>query len=341
MKDLFGDELPAKKPKPNQTVYYLSVSAMQKCIRRGDAERAVNFARVAYRQNSYKTFCRLWTILFEDCGTSIPSLEAFNKYPIGEKTFENLIPLITAMADSVKDTDTVYVSNLITGNSWNKTLQPIPLYLALKETPYSEIIEWYKAWPERKLEVFDSLDYDDSLDWLPRICKLGHKFDYSKFALGTPILIHSDVPTTVVESKLETPLYKNFLPLVSVDIHTRQGNFALNVLLKRKSSSLSKEAIKYGLFYSEGLLHDKRAIRKPLLRDILWNLLPVNHLKELLTNEPENFWRENLDEFNAIREWVLDTHFQDDVELLQSEYEKDFINVEKEKPNPEPIDSRR
>ena len=348
MKDLFGDDIPAEKAKPNQTVYYLSVSAMQKCIRRGETERAINFAKVAYRQNGYKTFGRLWTILFEDCGTSLEALKVFNNYPIGSKTFSDLIPLIKSLSNSVKDTLPVFLSSVIKGACWGVTLPPVPLYLKLKDTPFRPAIEWYKQWPEDKLEVFDSLDYDDELKWLPRLCKLGCKFDYSKFALGVPLLLHEsgiNLKTSVVPNNSKLTYFKDFLPLEAVDVHTRQGKFALNIFLKKVSSALPRDVIRESLFYLEGVVHNQRRVREVNLRTLLWELVAehskLTFLPQLTSPEAQDFWLNNSDQLNSIRTWVLNTHFEDDLELLQAEYEKDLINVEKEKPDLEPLDSRR
>jgi hypothetical protein len=350
MKDLFGDELPAQKSKPNQTVYYLSISSIQKCIRRGETERAVNFAKVAYRQNGYRTFCRLWTILFEDCGTSLDALQAFRNYPLGSRNFSDLVPLITAMSESVKDYRPVYLSDVIKGASWGQGFPPVALYQALKGTPFSLAIEWYKEYPERELEVFDLLDYDAEDAWIPKLCKLGCKFDYSKFSLGVPLLIHEDGvddPTTTLEDTTELTLYRDFLPLESVDTHTRQGKFAQNIFLKNNSNSwLDKNSIGGSVFFHEGVIHSKSKVGAFDLRKLLWDILSKNpktsFLDTIYTEETKLFWSEKLSDLNSLRSWVLDKHFNDDVNYLQSEYEKDFIDVkvEEKEREPEPSSSR-
>ena len=339
MKDLFGDDIAPKesKPKTNQTVYYLSVSAMQKCIRRGETERAVNFAKVAYSQQSYRAFCRLWTILFEDCGTSLEALQAFRDYPIGSKEFEPLIPLVIAMAESTKDYSQVYVSDLVQGACYGKPLPPIALYHALKDTPHAQLVEWYKSWPERKLDIFDILDYDSSNEWVPVLCKLGCKFDRSNFAIGVPYLLCSGLSSEfrIEQRKLSTTLYRDFLPLESVDIHTRQGKFAYSIFLKNHSgdAALKRDVMGDFMFYHEGVLHDREYVRPFNFRQMVWDLVSSNeelsHLSNMFDTSQVDFWKSALPSVYELRSWVLDNHFEDDMDLMQHEYEKDFICLDR------------
>ena len=339
-KDLFGDTIEPKKKKVNQTVYYLSVSAMQKCIRRGETERAVNFARVAYGQQSYRAFCRLWTILFEDCGTSLEALQAFREYPLGSKEFEPLIPLVIAMSESTKDYNQVYVSDLVQGACYGKSLSPVALYLALKDTAHAPLVEWYKAWPERKLDIFDLLDYDSSNEWIPKLCKIGCKFDRSNFAIGVPYLLCSGLSTVSSVKKVDvsTTLYRDFLPLEAADIHTRQGKFAYSVFLKNhwdKGTKINRDAMGEFVFYHEGVVHDREYVRPFNFRQMVWDLVSsheeIAYLADMFDPEQVERWESALPKVNDLRSWVLDNHYSEDMDILQSEYEKDFINVSKEK----------
>ena len=259
-KMLFSESGPKKQ---NQTVYYLSVSAMQKCIRRGYTERAVNFAKAAYRQQPYRAFCRLWTILFEDCGTSRESLQAFRDYPIGDKTFEKLIPLIVAMSEGVKDQQAVSASDLIKGSYGSHSLPPVPLYQALKNTEHKSLVEWYKQFPERGVEIFDLADYDSGDDWIPELCKLGAKFDRSGFSLGVGYLFgRPQTWDSVTPDENETSLtfFDEFFPLEALDIHTRQGQFAYSVFLKNTGwgeAGFTRDSLGDILFYLEGAIHNK------------------------------------------------------------------------------------
>jgi hypothetical protein len=333
-KDLFGDAIESKK-KVNQTVYYLSVSAMQKCIRRGETERAVNFARVAYGQQSYRAFCRLWTILFEDCGTSLEALQAFREYPIGSKEFEPLIPLVIAMAECVKDYNQVYVSDLVQGACYGKSLPPVALYHALKDTDHAPLVEWYKAWPERKLDIFDLLDYDSSNEWIPTLCKLGCKFDRSNFAIGVPYLLCSGVSSVLrIRSRdVSTTLYRDFFPLEAADIHTRQGKFAYSVFLKNhwKHGSIKRDEMGEFVFYHEGVVHDREYVRSFNLRQMVWDLVSsheeIAYLADMFDPPQVERWESALPQVNKLRAWVLDNHYSEDMDIFQSEYEKDFIDV--------------
>lgn len=79
---LFGGEAPVKKPKPKPTAvskveYYLSVSSLQKFIRRGMVEDAVAAARVVFSFNRGALRRRLMVIAMEDVG--IGDLDAIRK----------------------------------------------------------------------------------------------------------------------------------------------------------------------------------------------------------------------------------------------------------------------
>ena len=117
-----------------------------------------------------------------------------------------------------------------------------------------------------------------------------------------------------------------------MDVHTRQGKFALNILLKKTTSSISRDVIRESLFYLEGLVHNRRKVREFNLRQSLYRVAAttpkLTFLPELFSPQAVEFWEQNSSEINSLRAWVLDNHFADDLRLLQSEYEKDFIHAE-------------
>ena len=180
------------------------------------------------------------------------------------------------------------------------------------------------------------MDYDSSNNWIPTLCKIGCKFDRSNFAIGVPYLLCSGLSSVskVKERDVSTTLYRDFLPLEAADIHTREGKFAYSIFLKNlwdRGTSLSRDAMGEFVFYHEGVVHDREYVRPFNFRQMVWDLVSsheeIRYLADMFLPAQVDLWESSLPKVNELRSWVLDNHYEEDMDILQDEYEKDFIDV--------------
>lgn len=80
--------------------YYLAISALQKCVRRGWADLAVKMGNVAWRLDKWRLFRRLFTVMFEEAGGDIEMMQVIAQWKGTYKDFSTLEPLIRQAVSS-------------------------------------------------------------------------------------------------------------------------------------------------------------------------------------------------------------------------------------------------
>src|SRR5688500_4194293 len=81
-------------------VYYLCLSAFQKCVRRGMTEHAINLGKICHRLQPYPFFARMHTVIFEEAGRDEDMLQKLFDWRGSYKEFGDLVPLIKKAADA-------------------------------------------------------------------------------------------------------------------------------------------------------------------------------------------------------------------------------------------------
>jgi len=308
--------------------YYLAVSAIQKCIRRGDAERAVNLAKVAWRCNSYRLFARLWTILFEDCGRDIDSLLAFYRHRSGYATFEPLIPLIRSMAQGYHSRDVCGASSLIKDGGINYER----LEATLKGTVHEPFLELCRDRLEaiHDYSVWDFGSGDANYDWTIELAERGMKFDWEKFSVGLPYFFQSRMmePPADIPVKECGPLtlYRDFYPLEALDDHTRPGKIAFATYIKHRSDPyMGARDIGSYMFFQEGWLCSKlitHSFNFGFIADTLAGYTAYQR-PEIV----EHFRTVVNPEMAKVRKWVLDKQCSQEMDQLKAAYLEDFFPI--------------
>lgn len=240
-----------------KTSYYLSISAVQKCVRRGDVTRAVNFAKVAWRLNPHRLFSRLWTILYEDCGRDIPALLAFYKHRGGGFEFENIIPLIVKLAQAKKSRDVNCLSFMIRGHDLNRQL----LEDELGNHPiHNKVVKLVDGYQQNEIQAYDIWDFgfgDSNFDWTIELAQRSEKFDWEKFGVGSPYFFmpqtYENNPTYCEEANVGD-LYDDWFPLVAVDGHTRPGKICFGTYVRKNNMKHGEtnDDMDWWMFYAEG-----------------------------------------------------------------------------------------
>lgn len=235
----------AAKEALGKTCYYLSVSAMQKSIRRGETERAINFAKVVWRMEPYRLFARMWTVLFEDCGRSTSALLAFYKYRGGYSTFEKLVPLIRVMSEAQKSREAVWLSQWLKGRNFDSEAFTKVVY----STYHESLIQLIRDFPLNGVDSYSIWDFgvgDSNFDWTIELAERSLKFDYEKIGEGVPYWFNvfaQEEPRVSQDEVGPLALYDGFFPLEAADAHTGPGQHAIHATLKYKSRELKS----YGL----------------------------------------------------------------------------------------------
>lgn len=319
--------------------YYLSVSAFQKCVRRGDINRAVNFAKVCWRMEPYRFFSRMWTVIFEDCGRDLPTLLALYKFRSGYSKFEDLVPLICLMCKAQKSRDSAYASFIVRGDQ----VKPLVLNNALATHPkHNKLLELYKAWPDRGYDSYSVWDFgagDTNFDWTIELAERAKSFDREGFSAGSPYFFMADNFETC-QGFDEVPdigaLWDGWFPMVAADTHTRAGKVSVGTLLKHHPSPFGENSDEMGegLFILEGWLY-RNAIRTDFdfqsLYESMWTTPQGNPVLNFRHPDRMRYYQEQvLPELMNVREWYLSTVAGAEMEMLKRIYADQWIDPERD-----------
>lgn len=232
-KNRYGDIL--------KNVYYVALSGMQKSIRRGYCDQAVNLCKVAWLIEPFKLFSRLWTVCFEDCGRDLRTLRTFYDWRGNSKDFMTLLPLIKAMAVNTHSQDAHWLRQLLkqvegsvmsaAGMLKGISHDPI-LFTAVKEVGLTGMSAY---------DNVATLKLPEDKSWIVDICDRSLTFDWEKFALAVPFFfLDSEYEESVPVEGGDIPLWENIMPLATLDGHTRPGKRVLS-LMKHQLAGASKE----------------------------------------------------------------------------------------------------
>ena len=319
------------------TCYYVAISAVQKCIRRGDATRAVNFFKVAWRMNSWKAFSRLWTILYEDCGRDADILALFFRHRGGGYDFENLVALVAGMANAKKSRDVNCLSFILRDHD----VKPSILEKELKGTKHERLIQLNAEYKREELDAYSIWDFGSGLcsfDWTIELAEKSLKFDWEKFCTGMPyffmvdMIENGDIIDECGELS-EDELFDDWLPLCAIDDHTRPGKICFSTYLKyRKDKYANRETMGWWMFYHEGWMHNKL---QPYsydfagLFDKMVNI-PTNISGESFRDPAatKHFREDVVPEMNKLRRWWVTKHGREDFDKLKKAYESEWVEHE-------------
>jgi len=340
--DAVSDELQpySKDEKPNKNCYYVAISCLQKCVRRGWVEGAVNWAKVAWRIDPYRLFCRLWTITFEDCGRDLETLLALYRHRGGGKKWEPIAKLVEQMAGGTHCRAVSHASLIMKKIGEINTSH---LFDCLKDTEHRRFINLCSDWDseEPNWDIYDVWDYGiggKNYDWTIELAQRAKTFDWSAFGWSLPYFFQRSTfcPTETVSDECEPlTLWNDFLPLEALDVHTQPGKLAIGILYKHNPLDyFTKDQAGDALFFAEGWLLRNHS---PYPYD--WARLLCELRKD---DNPGGSWAWYLDpevvahtkadlipEILSIREWMLEKgSMVKDGERLQIEYYKDHIELE-------------
>lgn len=325
------------KEELGKTAYYVGISALQKCIRRGEAERAVNFAKLCWRMEPHRLFCRLWTILGEDCGRDIPALLAFYKHRGGGFQFEPLVNLVVALANARKSREVCLTAYWLKGD----TLRPAILAAAVQGTVHEKLTELIQRWdgPEGQFSLWDYGVGDANLDWTIDVAERSGKFDWEKFCPAIPYFTMTDtreLTGKVYDEGGPLTIYDDFLPLEALDIHTRPGKHAINVFAKYRQDWLQSfglpitgQNLGTNVFWMEGWLYRNYCPYRSLDIIGLWDQMeymqcqsPPCYAGEMKQRTMANMTEHVLPELNKCRAWLIgeDETYRNDLARMKTAY---------------------
>ena len=204
-----------------KNLYYLSIASLQKMVRRGQVGAALNIGKIAHKLEPKKLFARLWTILFEDCARDQATLLTFYRWRGNNAKYEDVAPLIKAMASGMHSREAPPLSRAIKG--------PLNLKEGLwfkQNMPH--VLEVKRKWESRKYDAYDPHDFPNGTDWIIELCERGHKYDWEGFCVGTPYLnsVHGLDKDVIISDECEhSEMIDDCLPLVGIDTHTRPGSW--------------------------------------------------------------------------------------------------------------------
>jgi hypothetical protein len=228
-------------------VYYLALSALQKCVRRGDLSGALRFAKAAWLENSLGLHSRLFTILFEDCGRDLSTLKAFSESSFSHKDLDAVLHLVGVLARSGKSHDSF-------GASWYVCRRYD--YDSIPEK-YSKLDYLRERWSFTGLDTYDSLGIPESLSWMPRFLGVAARYDRESLSPAAMYLSAIDCTSensfTFVDECGEAANIDGF-PLFALDKHTRPGLHILSLLADylTKFSVCTLEDLGMYVFLREG-----------------------------------------------------------------------------------------
>ena len=317
----------------NLTVYYLSISAMQKCIRRNDAVNAIRYGWMAWSQKPELLWKRLWTVLFEDCGRNINAMKAFYTHRTGYRSFEEIGELIRTMAVGPKSKDSNSLSRLI----MRKKVSPIKMARVLRKSKkHCRVLELADEWSTKRMAMYDNYEMSKGLDWVIDVAERSLTFDREYLGVGAPYFWMKGYKYTKGEPVDEVgPLtYLNgWFPLEALDQHTRPGKYAYTVFLKHERLKyMTRDTFKQFVWFNEGyLLQSKDAYK--------YNFERLRFDCQTFDTESRTgacFFREDIGEYvretilpelNKARKWVMLKSNRDDYVALKERYDKAKIEI--------------
>jgi hypothetical protein len=301
--------------------YYLSISALQKCVRRGMNKEAIKWARIAYRLKPYALFQRFHTILFEDCAFDLDLIRRFHETRVTSGDEDILLNFVDQMCDAKKaDNSTCALSLMITGSE--KPTESMIRWLV--ENGLDDALNIRHGWELYKYQWYDDHGNPD-LEWLTDVCERSNRFDRERLAVCIPLLFDKFGVDTIKNARLyneaeDTPMINGWIPACAMDGHTRPGLISIRVLFSRLERVLPAKFDKNLVFYYEGGLRNNKVDILTTFKDVFiqefqgidLSASPVREFYEKYVKEP----------LNEVREWVVNEKMKDSFEYLKDRYDE-------------------
>jgi len=300
--------------KITKAAYYLLISGMQKAIRFGMPEVAVNLARVAHSIEPFRLFKRLWTVLFEDCGLNRSAMDKFQVSTLSYKKFDEMIPMIREMASGVKSRDSIGAAAFAKGGS----VPTEAVMEVLSANDCTDLPELAKIWDEDEKSVQDMYRPEDLVLEEPQrllnFVERGVKMDYECGGVAVPWFFtkkHYKPELSVKDETVNTELYCGFYPMAAIDEHTWPGKMVLAALKKRVEMPEVVEQgntemwLEWCMFYYEGSVH-KRELKYPVpLCDLA---LASDGYGWLMSADVRDWFVGLMPKITELRRWAITKH---------------------------------
>ena len=323
---LFEDMKPtlAEDKEVRTNIYYLSISAIQKCVRRGMPDEAVRFAKIAWNLDPYRMYSRFHTILFEDCAWDMELLRRFHETRFTSKDFDIMASFIRDMCKSKRaDNSTCALSLMITGNE--PPNENVVRHLV--DNGMDELLELRNDWVLYRYSWYDEGRIDDDWMWLVDSCERSTKFDREKLAVCIPALVkHYGLDTInsapIIDECPDTYMIDDWFPAVAMDGHTRPGLMAMRVLFSRLDRPLPPKFDKNLVFYHEGGLRNGKVDLFTDFKDVyIQNFQGVDLKHPKIASFYDKFVKNPL---NEVREWVVHSKMKSEFEVFKQMYDSAF-----------------
>lgn len=326
------------KEKLGKTAYYIALSAMQKCIRRSYLKGALNWGKIAWSIDPYALYRRLWTVLFEDCGRDLPSLALFHSRSIAYSNFESIRNAVKTLCLAQKSRECGWMRFWMEGKNFNH--EYVDRYMG--ERHYKQIIDLGEGYRRKGLAAYCLWDFgvgDTNFDWVIDLATTASKFDHEKFSIGMPYWFMNgvyDERIRLVNECESITLFQDFLPLEAIDWHTRPGQHTCRMFAKYRESQLKSLGLIGGaqmfgnyMFVHEGWKYRNACPYYSIDVDNIgrgmeyWSEIGISGM-EVLQELGDSFEEIHFD-LHKCREWILKTHYAEDVENMKKAYFTDFL----------------
>ena len=254
------------------TIYYVAISGLQKCVRRGDFEGASRMWRVASRIKAKEAHARLYTILFEDCGRDYRCLQFFHNWRGSLKSTDDGLRLVKALCESTKSRDAHAASKFITGKA------PITSYVrsTINFSKYWANLGWVQAsWNSQGFDVYNKFKFVPEKQWVVDFCINTSKYDRSSMSASIPMFHAIDCTEVYQQVPEECGLneYYEGIPLEALDKHTRPGLTVLGEVYNELRSELIGIGITSYCFGMYVFMNEGRLLTNKVLGEIdFWAL---------------------------------------------------------------------
>jgi len=284
----------------NANVWFLSISGMQKCVRRGLPDQAVILARIAWDQNPRALYGRCFTVAFEECGRSASIMTQVANFKGGPAAWDEIEEFVRLMARP---------------NSTFKCNETVAMMLWLeeksKEAP-EDIQRIADLWESYRFASYDELEYPEEAEWLINTCERGYSLDKEHLSIGIPYLWMKDMACDyeiIVDDCPVGDLWRDLIPYSAFDGHTRVGSFALSLYARRfpVPELKNREDWKAFVFKHEGMLIRNRKTMKQPLR-----FMTNEHINTIKIGPEAINWTR----MNEGREFVMERQFPDEVKYI-------------------------
>ena len=304
------------KYSPQKNVYYLSISACQKAIRRNNPGKACLFGEIAWRIDKQAFIQRLATMMYEESGADPYVMQKWANFRHDPKDFTKIADLLTPACNGKHSRSSVTLKMFFGRNRILTAKSKEILEYANGCIPHL-VVDYQKyGFPECYNEI---LDADE--EWIIDVAEQWSHKDREKMFETVPYLLSRNAVYETFPDKYYPDEDWNGFPLYGADQHTSLGKFAVRTTLKQLKYPENPDFTKALVFKYEGCA----MVNKIELTGLLdarsqskteENKLDVNYSFK----EKEHGWFTEVfqPKLNEIRRWVLETAQEDTGFLLKN-----------------------